>query len=161
MLAAQGCDRIVEEIESGVKARKRLDALLASLQAGDDLIIEQIDRLGRTAVEVILVMDELHRRGSVLRILALPALDYSTPHGKYVAQTFAALAEMIRGDLRQRQRQGIEAAKRAGRHLGRPRKLNGQQIAEARSRIEGKEPVRIVARAYGVTPKTLRSTLAR
>ncbi|WP_395442848.1 helix-turn-helix domain-containing protein [Caulobacter sp. UC70_42] len=53
------------------------------------------------------------------------------------------------------------AAKAAGRHLGRPPKLNGQQIARARARLAGDEPVRVVARAYGVSDKTLRATLAR
>jgi len=48
---------------------------------------------------------------------------------------------------RDRQRHGIAVAKAAGRHLGRPPKMSGQQIAEAR--------------AYGVSDKTLRATLAR
>ncbi|PJN92968.1 hypothetical protein CNY89_24925 [Amaricoccus sp. HAR-UPW-R2A-40] len=39
--------------------------------------------------------------------------------------------------------------------------MNGQQMAEARARIEAGEAVRVVARAYTVTPKTLRATLAR
>lgn len=56
---------------------------------------------------------------------------------------------------------GIAVAKAAGRHLGRPPKMNGQQITEARSRLAGGEPVRVVAHAYGVSDKTLRATLAR
>ena len=55
----------------------------------------------------------------------------------------------------------IAVAKAAGRHLGRPPKMSGQQIAEARARVAGDEPVRVVARAYGVSDKTLRATLAR
>lgn len=161
LLEAHGCDRIVEEVESGVKARRRLEALLSALQAGDELVIEQIDRLGRTAGATILLMDELHSQGVTMRVLALPLIDYDTPAGRYVAQTFAALAELFRSEQRQRQRQGIEAARRAGRHLGRKQKMNGQQVAEAQSRIEAGEPVRVVARAYTVTPKTLRATLAR
>lgn len=39
--------------------------------------------------------------------------------------------------------------------------MNGQQIAEARARIAADEPVRVVARAYGVDEKTLRTTLKR
>jgi hypothetical protein len=39
--------------------------------------------------------------------------------------------------------------------------MSGQQITEARDRLAGEEPVRVVARAYGVSDKTLRATLAR
>jgi len=117
-LEAYGCDQIVEETKSGVS----LEALLARLVAGYELIIEQIDRPGRGAGPTILLMDELFRRQALLRVLSLPSLDYATPHGRYVAHTFAALAEIVRGDMRQRPRAGSDAAKRAGRHLGRNRR---------------------------------------
>jgi hypothetical protein len=39
--------------------------------------------------------------------------------------------------------------------------MNGQQIGEAQARLAADEPTPVVARAYGVTPKTLRATLAR
>jgi len=161
-LAAEGCVQIVEEVESGVKARKRLEALLTRLEPGDELVVEQIDRLGRGAAATILLMDELAQRGVALRVLALPALDYHTPAGRYVAQTFAALAELFRAESRERQRAGIEAARRAGRHLGRRPTLTGQQVAEARRMIEGEErPPSEVARLFRVHPKTLRRALSQ
>lgn len=161
-LEAQGCERIVEEVESGVKARRRLEDLLARLQAGDELVVEQVDRLGRSAGATIALMDDLHRRGVTLRVLALPLIDYDTPAGRYVAQTFAALAELFRSEARQRQRQGIDAAKRAGQHLGRAPSLTGQQVAEGRRMIEDEKRTRgEVARLFRVHPKTLRRALAR
>lgn len=160
-LAAQGCDSVVQEIESGVKARRRLDALLDRLAPGDELVTTEIDRLGRTTADAILLMDELTRRGVVLRILAMPSLDIRTEDGRLIADIVASLAAHERRRTRRRQREGIDAAKAAGRHLGRRQKMNGQQIAEARARIEADEPARIVARAYGVTAVTLRATLKR
>mgnify|MGYP003113744139 CR=1 FL=1 len=141
-LSAAGCDQFVEEIQSGVKARLRLDRLLAGLDAGDELVVTELDRLGRSTGEAVLLMDDLIRR-------------------RLIADILASLAAHERRRTRERQRQGIVAAKAAGRHLGRPPKLNGQQIAEARARLAGDEPVRVVARAYGVSDKTLRATLAR
>ncbi|WP_159981098.1 MULTISPECIES: recombinase family protein [unclassified Novosphingobium] len=160
-LVSADCDQIVEEVESGVKARRRLDALLGQLQSGDELIVLELDRLGRSTSEVILLMDELIKRGVHLRILALPSLDIATNDGRLIADILASLAAHERRRLRDRQRQGIAAARSLGRHLGRPQKMNGQQIGEARARLAADEPVPIVARAYGVTPKTLRATLAR
>jgi DNA invertase Pin-like site-specific DNA recombinase len=160
-LSGVGCDQLVEEVQSGVKARHRLDKLLAGLQAGDELVVTELDRLGRSTGEAVLLMDDLIRRGVVLRVLALPSLDITTNDGRLIADILASLAAHERRRTRERQRQGIVAAKAAGRHLGRPPKLNGQQITEASARLAADEAVRVVARAYGVTPKTLRATLAR
>ncbi|WP_091743343.1 recombinase family protein [Phenylobacterium immobile] len=71
-LSAAGCDQLVEEVQSGVKARHRLDRLLAGLDAGDELVVTELDRLGRSTGEAVLLMDDLIRRGVVLRVLALP-----------------------------------------------------------------------------------------
>ncbi len=160
-LNAAGVDCLVEEVESGVKARRRLDALLAHLQSGDELVVTELDRLGRSTGEAVLLMDELIRRGVKLRVLALPSLDIATNDGRLIADILASLASHERRRLRDRQQQGIAAARSAGRHLGRRPKMNGQQIGEARARLAADEPVPVVARAYGVTPKTLRATLAR
>jgi putative DNA-invertase from lambdoid prophage Rac len=62
-----------------------------------------------------------------------------------IADILASLAAHERRRTRERQRQGIVAAKAAGRHLGRPPKLNGQQIAEACARLAGDEAVRVIA----------------
>lgn len=160
-LGAAGCDQIIEEVQSGVKARHRLDRLLGGLQAGDELFVTELDRLGRSTGEAIVMMDELIRRGVALRVLALPSLDITTNDGRLIADILASLAAHERRRTRDRQRHGIAVAKAAGRHLGRPPKMSGQQIAEARARVAGDEPVRVVARAYGVSDKTLRATLAR
>lgn len=160
-LSLAGCDQVVEEVESGVKARRRLDGLLERLQDGDELIVSELDRLGRSTGEAVLLMDELIKRGVQLRVLALPSLDIATNDGRLIADILASLAAHERRRLRERQRQGIAAARSSGRHLGRPQKMNGQQVGEARARLAADEPIPVVARAYGVTPKTLRATLAR
>ena len=59
-LAAAGCDNVVEEVESGVKARNRLVAVLARLSAGDELVVKSMDRLGRRAGELVVLLDEQH-----------------------------------------------------------------------------------------------------
>lgn len=160
-LTEAACDQITEEVQSGVRARNRLEALVASLVPGDELIVAELDRLGRSTGEAIVLMDELIRRGVCLRVLALPSLDIGTSDGRLIADILASLAAHERRRTRERQRQGIQAARAAGRHLGRPPKMNGQQIAEARGRLAGGEPTRVVARAYGLSVSTLRDTLAR
>jgi putative DNA-invertase from lambdoid prophage Rac len=73
----------------------------------------------------------------------------------------AALAELEREQTRERQRGGIEAAKRAGRHLGRPPKLSGAQIREAEKMLLDDRPASEVARLFRVHPKTLKAATRR
>ena len=105
-LASVACDQLVEEIESGVKARNRLGSLLSRLAPGDELVVKSLDRLGRRAGELVILLDEQHRRGVNVRILDMPWLDYSAPIGRFIAQMFAALAELEREQTRERQRGG-------------------------------------------------------
>lgn len=160
-LGREDCAEVVEEKKSGVTARHRLDALLKRLEAGDELIVTELDRIGRSTGEVIMMMDDLTKHGVVLRVLSMPALDIRSDDGRLIADIRASFAAHERRRTRRRQEQGIAAAKAAGRHLGRPPKLNGQQIVEARARLDADEPASIVAQAYGVTVKTLRATSRR
>lgn len=161
MLDEARCSSIVEEIESGVRARHRLNQLLARLGPGDELVVAELDRLGRSTGEAVLLMDDLTRRGVVLRVLALPSLDITTNDGRLVADILASLAAHERRRTRERQRGGIDAAKQAGRHLGRPPKLTGEQLAEAERMLSENRPVGEVARLFRVHPKTLRQSLQR
>ena len=81
--------------------------------------------------------------------------------GRFIAQTFAALAELEREETRERQRGGIEAAKRAGRHLGRPPKLTGAQIREAEKMLLDDRPASEVAGLFRVHPRTLKAATRR
>jgi len=120
---------------------------LSGLEAGDELSVTELDRLGRSSGEAIVMMDELIRGGVALQVLSLPSLDITKNDGRLIAGIVASLAAHERRRTRDRQRHGIAVAKAAGRHLGRPPKMSGQQIAEARARVAGDEPVRVAARA--------------
>lgn len=160
-LGREACAEVIEEKKSGITARHRLDALLGRLKVGDELIVTELDRLGRSTGEVIMMMDDLTKRGAILRVLSMPSLDIRSDDGRLIADIMASFAAHERRRTRRRQEQGIAAAKAAGRHLGRRPKMNGQQIEEARARLKADEPVPVVARAYGVCAKTLRDTMKR
>jgi DNA invertase Pin-like site-specific DNA recombinase len=114
-LDAVGCDQIIEEAHSGVKAQHCVDRLLSRLQAGDELFVTGLDRLGRSTGEAIVLMDELIRRGVALGLLALPSLDNTINGGRLIADILARLAAPRRRRGRDRPLQGIAVAKAAGR----------------------------------------------
>lgn len=73
-----------------------------------------------------------------------------------------ALAEFERSLIGERTKAGMAAAKRRGKHVGRPRKLTAAQAAQAQVMIEsGEESRKAVATRFGVDVATLRRALGR
>lgn len=103
-------------------------ALLRKLKPGDLLYIKSIDRLGRNYQEILNQWRILTKeRGIDVAVIDMPILD--TRKGKdlmgtYIADTVLALlgfvAQNERENIKIRQREGIEAARARGVHLGRP-----------------------------------------
>jgi DNA invertase Pin-like site-specific DNA recombinase len=120
-LKAQGVDRVFLEKISGATAnRPELKAMLDYVREGDTLVIESISRLARSTRDLLRIIDELREKGVDLLSLK-ESIDTQTPQGRFVLSIFAALSELERDTIRERQKEGIEAARRRGKHLGRPR----------------------------------------
>jgi hypothetical protein len=87
------------------------------------------------------------------------SIDTGTAHGRLLFGLFGTLAEFERELTKERVAAGREAAKRAGRKLGRKRKLDGGQIAAVRRGLaEGISPQE-VARSFKISRSTLYATL--
>lgn len=105
-----GCERVFEDRASGTADRPNLAACLDYLRQGDVLVVLDLDRLGRRAGELIALIDELDHRGVGFRALNSP-MDTTTPAGRAFLQIQAAFAEMERNVIRQRIREGVQAAR--------------------------------------------------
>lgn len=58
---------VIEETASGGKARPALERLVQELQSGDTLVVAALDRLGRKTSEILLLVEDLEKRGIILR----------------------------------------------------------------------------------------------
>ncbi len=148
-----GASRIIVERASGVAERPLLDELLSGLRASDALAVTEVSRLGRTVQEILLLADDLRRRGVHLRILNL-GIDTGTPAGELVLTLMAGLAKFERDLLRERQRRGIEAARNRGKHLGRPPVLTASHAETAIRRLQT-ESLAAIANEWRVSERTL------
>ena len=160
-LEAAGCVVIFEDHGvSGAQAdRPGLTAALARLQSGDVLVVWKLDRLGRSLIHLVQFLDGLGRKGAGFASLS-EAIDTTTAGGRLVFHMLGALAEFERALIVERTRAGMAAAKRRGQHVGRPRKLSPQQLAQARALLASGGGSRAgVARLLGVAEKTLRRAL--
>ncbi|MCT6520251.1 recombinase family protein [Ruminococcus bicirculans] len=112
-------DRIFSEKISGAnKDRPQLRAMLDYVREGDTLYIESISRLGRSTKDLLNIIDTLTEKGVTL-ISHKEKIDTDTPAGKFMLTVFAALSQLEREQLKQRQREGIEIAKAQGKYTGR------------------------------------------
>ena len=158
-LQASGCVQIFEDRVSGAGfERAGLDQALAALEPGSVLVVWKLDRLGRSMLETVKIVLDLDRRGVGFRSLT-ESFDTKTALGRGVLALLAAVAEDERDRLLERTRAGMRAARRAGKHVGRPSTLTPNKLDLAhRLLAEGKGRA-VVAGMLGVHPATLRRAL--
>ncbi len=109
--------------------------LRAVADVGDEVYIMSLDRLGRNKQDIKDELEYFRRKGVVVRILDLPTTMQSMDSfgdsdiqrsifdmiNNVLIEVLGTMAEQERVRIRQRQKEGIEAAKARGKHLGRPR----------------------------------------
>ena len=92
-LRKHGCDKIFHEKISGIsKSRPEYEKVKAILRAGDELVVWDIDRLGRTTLELVMLVDELNQKGILFKSLSQLLIDTTTETGEFVFKLFALLA---------------------------------------------------------------------
>jgi DNA invertase Pin-like site-specific DNA recombinase len=122
------------------------------------LVVWKLDRLGRSLPALVGLVEALRGRDAGLKVLTGhgATIDTTRPEGRLIFAVFAGLAEFEREFIRERTKAGMAAAKRRGRHVGRPRKLTPYQLEHAGQLIaEGTENRAGAAALVGVHPKTL------
>src|SRR5271165_6175161 len=152
-LKAAGCSVVREEKESGTSrnGRTELETLLAFMREGDALMVTRIDRLARSMKDLQDIVHELKQKGVFLRATEQP-IDTSTAAGKAFFDMLGVFSEFETNLRRERQAEGIGAAKKRGVYHGRPPKIDLTEIA--RRLKQGHGPARI-ARDLGISRGTV------
>jgi DNA invertase Pin-like site-specific DNA recombinase len=133
-LEAVGCARIFRDrgISGAARERPGLTKALAAAKAGDVLVVWKLDRLGRSLPHLVEVIDSLRAVGTGFRSLQ-EQIDTTSAGGRFYLHILAALAEFEREMISERTKAGMAAAKRNGKHVGRPRKLTASQVVRRAS----------------------------
>lgn len=135
--------------------------MIDRLRSGDTLVVWDLDRAFRSVVDAVTQAERLQRNGIEFQIANLQ-IDTATPAGMLVYTVMSAFAEFERRQLAQRTREGLAAARRRGARLGRPPKLNDDQLAIARLKLSSTSAtVTSIADEYGVAPWSLTRALRR
>jgi DNA invertase Pin-like site-specific DNA recombinase len=131
-LRAQGCDLIFEEKVSSVsKARPAFEACLDQLRPGDTLVVWKLDRLGRNAAQLIILVSDMEKRG-IQFVCITQGFDTSTPMGKAFLGILAVFAQLERDQIIERTNAGLEVARQMGHFGGARPVLMGDKLAKAK-----------------------------
>lgn len=115
-----GVERVYLEKVSGksIENRPQLNEMMNFVREGDTVVVESISRFARSTSDLLKLVDKLNEKG-VTFVSQKETFDTSTPQGMFVLTMFAAMAQLERETILQRQREGIDAAKAAGKYKGR------------------------------------------
>ena len=117
-LKASGVEKLFSEQTRAVGPRKVLEMALDYLREDDALVVTKLDRLARSVADLCAIVEKIERKGASLRILAMN-LDTATPTGRLMVNVIGSVAQFERENMLERQREGVQRAKREGKYKGR------------------------------------------
>ena len=156
-------DRVFTEKASGKDAnRPQLEALLGFVREGDTLYCHSMDRLARNLDDLRKLVLGLTQRGVQVCFVkeSLTFTGEDSPMSNLLLNVMGAFAQFERELIRERQREGIAIAKRAGKYRGRKPVLTAARVAELRERVATGESKAGLAREFGISRDTLYRYLA-
>ena len=162
-LLAAGVDarHLFEDRVTGSRGdRVGLTKALAFLEPGDCLVVWKLDRLGRSLPHLLATVTALKNRGIAFRSLT-EQMDTTTPQGEFLFHIFGSLALFERSLIQERVQAGLAAARRRGRHGGRPTALDTEKLAAVTAALDAGATKAAVCRTFGIKRSTLIDSLAR
>lgn len=117
-MQGKGIEKYFTEKVSGKNTdRPQLQKMLDYVREGDTVYIHDFSRLARSTKDLLEIVELLNNKGVTL-ISNKENIDTSTPTGKLMLTMIGAIAEFERANLLERQKEGIEIAKRQGKYKG-------------------------------------------
>ena len=156
-------DKVFTDKPSGKDtARPRLHAALDYLREGNLLSVHSMDRLARNLDDLRKIVLDLTQKGVHVEFIKenLTFTGEDSPMSNLLLSLLGAVAEFERSMIRERQREGIALAKKAGVYKGRKPSLTSLQIAEIRKRAAAGEKKTGLAAEYCISRQTLYLALA-
>ena len=161
-----GCEEVVGDYITGTSNygdREELSKLLDQIQKGDLLILDELSRLGRTMVTMLVEVNKLLDKGVKIRTLD-GRLDTTTMNKEIINLIVGVMgysAEMELTNIRRRTAEGRAVAKSRGVKFGMKRKYDQHQIAEIMRKREDGEGYGTIGRSLGMSRATVASIVKR
>lgn len=165
------CDQTSTEKQSGKSAtdRPQLQALIRHVRQGDHVVVASMDRLARSVIDFNDIFQQITgdpaeyteqhpREGTSIEFLKERltfAPGDTDPMASFQLNMMGALPQFERELIRQRQTEGIAAAKKRGVYKGRPHTLESEQLRSVRNAALAGTPKVQIARDHSISRSTL------
>ena len=133
-------------------SRPAMQSLLAYAREADTVVVVAIDRLGRSTIDVLNTVQKLQDKG-VSVVSMREGFDLSTPPGKLMLTMLAAVGELERSVIKERQMAGISRARAEGKHLGRTKTIDEQEVLSWRR--EHQATIRETAQHFNISTASI------
>ena len=153
-----GCSKnnIFKDKISGSKTdRPGLTECLEQLSADDVLVVWRLDRLGRSMVHLVSLIETLRIKGVGFKSLCDGAIDTTTASGELVFNIFSSMAQFERRLIQERTYAGLAAARARGRQGGRPKVDSSKILAAKRMHQDKSLPIDDICKVLKVSKPTL------
>lgn len=122
-----------EDGVSGTKPafeRPAFSRMFNDMEHGDTLIVTAVDRLGRTASDVLSTIETITARGIRIRVMQFDGIDITSAMGKMIVTCMSAMAELERNLMVERTKAGLARTKEQGTRLGAPLTIHPSILKE-------------------------------
>ena len=154
-LRQAGAERIFKDVYSGkTERRPQLNRLLKVIEYGDKLIITRLDRIARSLIQGVQLLETLSERGVTIEVLNMGVID-NTPTGKLIRNIMLSFSEFEHDLIVQRTQEGKAIARQnADFKDGRPKKYSRMQLDHALELLET-HSYKQVERLTGISVTTI------
>jgi len=150
---------IYQDKASGARDnRDGLQKAIEFLQAGDCLVVWKLDRLGRSLLNLISIVEGFKEKGVGFKSIT-EQMDTTTPHGEFLFSVFGALAQYERALTKERIMAGLTAAKKRGKIGGRPKAISAEKMIAIREALNSGASKAAICRTFNVKRTTLYDNL--
>ncbi|ESE71682.1 transposon resolvase [Salmonella enterica subsp. enterica serovar Paratyphi B str. SARA62] len=119
-LAGVSLDEVFQEKISGKdNNRPELERMLTKLREGDVVFIKSMDRIARSFKGFMEIWERIEKCGASLKVMDMGLTLDRSPMTQFLVTVMAAVSELERGMIRQRQKEGVAIAKEQGLYTGR------------------------------------------
>ena len=122
------CEKIFQEKKSGLDGKRvALKECMDFMREGDTLVITRLDRLARSTLHLCKISEHLQSKKINLMVID-QNIDTNNATGRLLFNMLAAISQFETEIRAERQREGIDKARKKGIHLGRSRELDDKEV---------------------------------
>ncbi|AFJ21458.1 hypothetical protein [Salisaeta icosahedral phage 1] len=160
-LENEGVERIFTDVASGADPeREGLAEAFEFMRSGDTFVVFRLDRFGRSLKDLLKRIEQLEERGVEFRSIA-DGLRTDSASGKLVFHVVGAIAQFERNLIKQRTREGLDAARAEGRVGGRKKAIQYSDMPILSRLIRADDvTTEQIAERFDVTRKTIYAYVA-